>query len=215
MHHSRHAGPRQVPYHRLRTHSEECIIAAMLGPDRCLSPCWLVVVCLSIEVSLQHASRPPCWDPTGGPATFWVLLFSPAGTTLPTCIPREFVPAVLRQCTLCMCGASRATESTSWWISVLFKVCTQGPASCCSTQACLLSKTNDELVSTSPTSTNPRRRFRDPSPEEIEALTLEGMREAIMAQLRSDNLEVSIVGDIDASEVEEQVRVDVTCVGGK
>lgn len=34
-----------------------------------------------------------------------------------------------------------------------------------------------------------------------------------MAQLRAENLEVSIVGDIDASEVEEQVRVDFTCVG--
>lgn len=45
------------------------------------------------------------------------------------------------------------------------------------------------------------RRFRDPNPEEIEALTLDAMRESIMSQLRPDNLEVSIVGDIDASEV--------------
>ena len=45
------------------------------------------------------------------------------------------------------------------------------------------------------------RRFRDPSPEEIEALTLEAMQESIMSQLRPENLEVSIVGDVDASEV--------------
>ena len=45
------------------------------------------------------------------------------------------------------------------------------------------------------------RRFRDPSPEEIEALTLDAMQESIMSQLRPDNLEVSIVGDVDASEV--------------
>jgi hypothetical protein len=45
------------------------------------------------------------------------------------------------------------------------------------------------------------RRFRDPSPEEIEALTLDAMRDSIMSQLRPDNLEVSIVGDVDASEV--------------
>lgn len=34
------------------------------------------------------------------------------------------------------------------------------------------------------------RRFRDPSPEEISALTLEGMREAVMAQLHAGNIEV-------------------------
>ena len=34
------------------------------------------------------------------------------------------------------------------------------------------------------------RRFRDANPEEIEALTLEGMREAVMAQLHAGNLEV-------------------------
>lgn len=36
----------------------------------------------------------------------------------------------------------------------------------------------------------PDRRFRDPSPEEINALTLEGMREAVMAQLVAGNIEV-------------------------
>jgi hypothetical protein len=35
-----------------------------------------------------------------------------------------------------------------------------------------------------------RRRFRDASPEEIDALTLDGMREAVMAQLHAGNLEV-------------------------
>jgi len=35
-----------------------------------------------------------------------------------------------------------------------------------------------------------RRRFRDANPEEINALTLDGMREAVMAQLHAGNLEV-------------------------
>jgi Peptidase M16 inactive domain len=47
------------------------------------------------------------------------------------------------------------------------------------------------------------RRFRDPRPEEIEALTLEGMRSVVMGQLVPSNLEVSIVGDIDAAELED------------
>ena len=34
----------------------------------------------------------------------------------------------------------------------------------------------------------PDRRFRDASPEEVSALTLEGMREAVMAQLHAGNL---------------------------
>ena len=37
----------------------------------------------------------------------------------------------------------------------------------------------------------PDRRFRDPAPEDIEALTLEGVREAVMKQLHPMNLEVS------------------------
>ena len=36
----------------------------------------------------------------------------------------------------------------------------------------------------------PDRRFRDPAPEEIAALTLEGMQQAVMAQLHAGNLEV-------------------------
>ena len=46
------------------------------------------------------------------------------------------------------------------------------------------------------------RRFRDPSPEEVAALTLEGMREAVMAQLHAGSLEVSVVGDFDEEELE-------------
>ena len=46
------------------------------------------------------------------------------------------------------------------------------------------------------------RRFRDANPEEIEALTLEGMRAAVMAQLHAGNLEVSVVGDLEPDELE-------------
>lgn len=50
------------------------------------------------------------------------------------------------------------------------------------------------------------RRFRDPSPEEIGSLTLDGLKEAVMDQLVSGNLEVSIVGDYDSLEdLEEAV----------
>lgn len=52
----------------------------------------------------------------------------------------------------------------------------------------------------------PDRRFRDPSVEEIEALTLSGMEEGVMRQLRAlDRVEVSIVGDVDLGEAEEAV----------
>ena len=47
-----------------------------------------------------------------------------------------------------------------------------------------------------------RRRFRDANPDEIEALTLEGMRTAVMSQLHAGNLEVSIVGDLDPAQLE-------------
>jgi predicted Zn-dependent peptidase len=40
------------------------------------------------------------------------------------------------------------------------------------------------------------RRFLDPCPEEVAALTLEHARQAVQAQLGMDNLEVTIVGDI-------------------
>ena len=49
------------------------------------------------------------------------------------------------------------------------------------------------------------RRFRDPNPEEIEALTLEGMREAVMAQLHPGNIEINIVGDIAGAGVDDVV----------
>jgi predicted Zn-dependent peptidase len=55
----------------------------------------------------------------------------------------------------------------------------------------------------------PHRRFRDANPEEIEALTLEGMRAAVMAQLHAGNLEVSVVGDLDPEELE--VRCPAIC----
>ena len=48
----------------------------------------------------------------------------------------------------------------------------------------------------------PDRRFRDPRPEEIAALSLEGMRQAVMSQMHAGNVEVSVVGDLDAAELE-------------
>ena len=49
------------------------------------------------------------------------------------------------------------------------------------------------------------RRFRDPNPEEIKALTLEGMREAVMSQLHPSNIEINIVGDIAGADVDNVV----------
>lgn len=47
------------------------------------------------------------------------------------------------------------------------------------------------------------RQFRDPTQEEIAALSLEGMRAAVSAQLRAGNLEVCVVGDFDPAELED------------
>ena len=49
------------------------------------------------------------------------------------------------------------------------------------------------------------RRFRDASPEEIEALTLDAMREIVTLQLQPHNVEISLVGDIDLGEVDGAV----------
>lgn len=49
------------------------------------------------------------------------------------------------------------------------------------------------------------RRFRDPSTEEIAALTLEAMKENVMAQLHAGNLEISIVGDFDEGDLEDSI----------
>lgn len=51
----------------------------------------------------------------------------------------------------------------------------------------------------------PDRRLRDPRPEEIEALTLESMRDAVMAQIHARNIEVTIVGDFEEAELEDAV----------
>ncbi|KAG7669392.1 hypothetical protein Ndes2526B_g05713 [Nannochloris sp. 'desiccata'] len=61
----------------------------------------------------------------------------------------------------------------------------------------------------------PDRRFRDPSTEEIESLTLEGMRVAVMEQLHAGNLEVSVVGDIELEELEEAVLMYLGTVQAK
>ena len=50
------------------------------------------------------------------------------------------------------------------------------------------------------------RRFQDIKPAEIEALTLEGMRRALEAQLHAGNIEINVVGDIDPIELEDLVR---------
>ena len=49
------------------------------------------------------------------------------------------------------------------------------------------------------------RRFRDPSTEEIAALTLDAMKENVMAQLHAGNLEISVVGDFDESELDHSI----------
>jgi len=51
----------------------------------------------------------------------------------------------------------------------------------------------------------PDRRFREPTVEDVEALTLEKMRDCIRGQMRPENVEISIVGDLTAAEVEEEV----------
>lgn len=48
-------------------------------------------------------------------------------------------------------------------------------------------------------------RFIDPSPEEIDALSLEGMMSVVSKQLITRDMEISIVGDIEASEVDDLV----------
>lgn len=47
------------------------------------------------------------------------------------------------------------------------------------------------------------RRFRDPTPEEINALTLEGMRQAVMNMLHPQNVEINITGDFDPTELKK------------
>lgn len=47
------------------------------------------------------------------------------------------------------------------------------------------------------------RRFRDPNTEEIEAVSLEQARQLVMEQLKSGDLEVSVVGDFDEEELKD------------
>ncbi len=49
------------------------------------------------------------------------------------------------------------------------------------------------------------RRFRDPTPEEIQALSLDGMRKAVMDMLHPENVEINITGDFDPLELESLV----------
>eukprot|EP00873_Tetraselmis_striata_P020838 jgi/Tetstr1/441102/TSEL_029370.t1 len=48
-------------------------------------------------------------------------------------------------------------------------------------------------------------RFRDVKPEEIEALTLEGMEAAVMSQLTPSNIEINIVGDYDEATLDDHL----------
>lgn len=59
------------------------------------------------------------------------------------------------------------------------------------------------------------RRFRDPSSEEIAALTLDAMKEDVMAQLHAGNLEISIVGDFDENDLEEAILMYLGTVKSK
>ena len=56
------------------------------------------------------------------------------------------------------------------------------------------------------------RRFRDPGPEEISALTLEGMRDAVMAQLHAGNVEVGCPGG-GGCLLGRWPRLAASCVG--
>ena len=47
--------------------------------------------------------------------------------------------------------------------------------------------------------------FLDPVPEELDAVTLKGAAEVLMAQLVSRNLEVNVVGDFDEGELEDTI----------
>ena len=40
-------------------------------------------------------------------------------------------------------------------------------------------------------------------PEEIDALTLDGMKQAVQSQLHAGNLEINVVGDFDPVELED------------
>ncbi|GIL94695.1 hypothetical protein Vretimale_918 [Volvox reticuliferus] len=46
------------------------------------------------------------------------------------------------------------------------------------------------------------RCFRDPTPEELDALTLDSMKQAVSELLTTGNFEISVVGDFDAAELE-------------
>ncbi|GAX77204.1 hypothetical protein CEUSTIGMA_g4650.t1 [Chlamydomonas eustigma] len=48
-----------------------------------------------------------------------------------------------------------------------------------------------------------QRRFREPTPEEVEALTMEGMEKSVRGLLHAGNLEINIVGDFNPEELEQ------------
>jgi len=49
------------------------------------------------------------------------------------------------------------------------------------------------------------RRFREPTPEELDALTLEGCQKAFKSLFHPGNLELSVVGDFEPAELEHNV----------
>eukprot|EP00798_Chlamydomonas_sp_ICE-L_P027064 gene27064-2297_t len=60
--------------------------------------------------------------------------------------------------------------------------------------------TSDRIMATMMGTTE--RKFREPTPEEIDALTMDGMKSAVMSLLHAGNMEVNIVGDFDPDELE-------------
>ena len=61
----------------------------------------------------------------------------------------------------------------------------------------------DRFITSGLTTSLTCRRFRDPNPEEIQALTLEGMRETVMSMLHPENVEINLTGDFDPAEFKE------------
>lgn len=57
----------------------------------------------------------------------------------------------------------------------------------------------------SPPPTSHTTPCRDPEPEALDALTLEGVRGVLESQLHPANLELNVAGDFDEAELEEVV----------
>lgn len=65
-----------------------------------------------------------------------------------------------------------------------------------------LERATSDRIMTAMLGTPEQRVFREPTPEEIEALTLEGMQRAVSRLMHTENMEVNIVGDFNQRELE-------------